>query len=115
LKELKLKIPFLKINLISIGCFLFSFAYYFISKKLGNLPNPEEWFSVTNHGPWRWTFPGLFIIFPYQILIPITLFVGFKETVKHDSWRVLLSMFGTLFFQALFIMAQAKWLFWTID
>jgi len=109
------KIPFLKINLISFAVFIFPFIYYYISKITGNLPDPEGWFRATNHGPWRWEFPGMFIIFPFQILIPITIFFGIKNTIVSKRLTILLFMLATLTLQVIYAAAQAKWLFWTID
>ena len=110
------------IRAVLVACVLFviPFPYYWWSLSTGSIPPEAEWWAQgTNHGPWRWVFPGMALV-----LLPLyALFFGgpavvavalFKSIRATQWWPLLVSVPVAAIFLAL-AYAQASVLFWTID
>jgi len=107
---------------ITFGIVVFAipFPYYWWSLSTGSLPPEAEWWAQgTNHGPWRWEFPGMALV-----LLPLyALILGAPGVVLYGLFRAIrgagpVPLAISLGMASLFIFlawVQGSTLFWTID
>jgi hypothetical protein len=91
------------------------FGYYAAQRASGALGTPDLWFLDHNHGPWRWTAPGLFVCFPLLLLMPLTLAVGLVRSVRNRSTSMARATALVVLLQATGLALHLQYLFWTID
>jgi hypothetical protein len=91
------------------------FGYYAAQRASGALGTPDTWFLDHNHGPWRWTTPGLFVCFPFLLVMPLTLVVGLVRSVRHRSTSMACATAFVVLLQAMGLALHFQCLFWTID
>ncbi len=101
--------------LFTVILFLLPFPIYLVAMYGGYLPDRDEWFSHSNHGPWRWELPGLFIVMPLLILSVFTLVSGTIYFLVRKRFSDILRLIFLLLTQVLLLRIQAYYLFWTVD
>jgi hypothetical protein len=93
-------------------------GYYLLRQAIGGLGDPDEWFRVHNHGPWRWTASGWFVLlclYSLMVLAPATLVVGLLRSARrHSGWHAAGSVLLVLV-QLAGLMLLGRYVFWTID
>ncbi len=100
--------------------FCLPFPYYIWSLLSGSLQPEVEWYAGGySHGPWRWEFPGMYIVLlPLYSLFfgaPAVLIAGLVRAFRRRSHLMALaSAILCAAFLGMFYF-QATTLFWTID
>ena len=112
--------PFLKWLLVGLVLLAIPYPYYWWSQHTGTLPAEADWYGGgRNHGPWRWEFPGM-----YLVLVPLySLFLGIPVAIGASIWRAWRESFPVLVFGGIVVgmfyyglfHVLASTLFWTID
>lgn len=88
--------------------FITPLIIYFFEKLFNILPSPDEWFSVNNHGPWRYSWEGLIIFIPQLILSIVVISTSSKKLPWYHKM-------GLVFAQMLAYLLHLILIAWTID
>lgn len=95
------------------------FVIYFIERRTGALPSSQEYWATSgsNHGPWRYSFEGLLIMYPLLVLIAVTAVRAIKSlyTKENKEWFKFPSGIILILIQCAGIVLQLYLLLWTID
>jgi hypothetical protein len=101
------------------------FLIYGWGRRFGGVPAEAEWFRVdpdtgfvvTNHGPWSDTWQGVVIFSCTQLLcvVLIATAVWFVASSRNLTLRKLGVFLCLLPVQLGLLVAQGRYLFWTID
>ncbi len=106
--------------IFAIVVFAIPFPYYWWALSTGSLPPEAEWWAKgTNHGPWRWEFPGMaLVLLPLYALIlgaPAVVLYGLFRAIRESRLVPLAASVAAASVFVLLAWVQGSTLFWTID